>query len=99
MQVIWTQRALLHLAAIRSFIEQDKPEAARRVAERIILACEHLAAHPNQGRPGRKAGTRELIIPNTPFILPYRIRGNSLTILAVLHGSPDLPSLFPLRRS
>ncbi len=87
MQVIWTQRAIRDLAAIQSFIERDKPEAARQVAGRIILASEHLAAHPNRGRPGRKAGTRELVILNTPFILPYRIRGNNLTILAVLHGA------------
>lgn len=87
MQIVWTQTAIRHLAATRSFIARDKPEAARRVAERIIIACEHLAAHPNQGRPGRKAGTRELVIPNTPFILPYRIRGKSLLILAVLHGA------------
>ncbi len=87
MQVVWTKKAVLHLAAIRSFIEQDKPEAARRIAGRIILASENLAAHPGLGRPGRKAGTRELVIPNTPFILPYRIRSKSLAILAVLHGA------------
>ena len=81
------EKAIRHLMAIRSYIERDKPEAARRVAERILAASEHLAIHPNKGRPGRKAGTRELIIINTPFILPYRIQAGTLTILAVLHGA------------
>ena len=86
-QVIWTQRTLRHLAEIRSYVERDKPEAARRLAERIVAASEHLAIHPYIGRPGRKAGTREFVIPNTPYIIPYRAHGESLTILAVLHGA------------
>jgi toxin ParE1/3/4 len=86
-QVIWTQRAIRHLVDIRSYIERDKPEAARRVAERLILASEYLAVHPHKGRPGRKAGTRELIIPNTPYILPYRVHEETLTILSVLHAA------------
>jgi plasmid stabilization system protein ParE len=34
MQVIWSATAVAQLAEIRSFIEQDKPEAARGVATR-----------------------------------------------------------------
>ncbi len=39
------------------------------------------------GRLGRVSGTRELVIPETPFILPYRIQDNRIEILAVLHGA------------
>ena len=87
MQVVWTQKAIRHLAGIRSYIERDKLEAARQVAERIILASEYLAIHPNKGHPGRKAGTRELVILNTPYILPYKVQGDTLTVLAVFHGA------------
>lgn len=87
MEVIWTQKAIQYLISIRSYIAKDKPEAARQVAARIVEAAESLARHSHLGRAGRKAGTRELPIANTPFILPYRIRGETLTILAVLHGA------------
>jgi toxin ParE1/3/4 len=39
------------------------------------------------GRLGRVPGTRELVIPETPFILPYRIQRDSIEILAVIHGA------------
>jgi hypothetical protein len=28
------------------------------------------------GRPGRVSGTRELVIPKTSFIVPYRLQRN-----------------------
>jgi plasmid stabilization system protein ParE len=32
-----------------------------------------LSAQPRLGRPGRIAGTRELVIVGTPYIVPYRV--------------------------
>ncbi|MGD1104828.1 MAG: type II toxin-antitoxin system RelE/ParE family toxin [Terriglobia bacterium] len=87
MQIVWTETALRHLAAIQAYIEQDKPQAARDVAQAICRAVAYLAAHPHLGRPGRKPGTRELIIPGTPYLVPYQVQGDRLTIVAVLHGA------------
>jgi toxin ParE1/3/4 len=87
MRIVWTQKALLHLAEIQTYIEQDKPEAARRVADAIRKTVAYLAKHPYLGRPGRKAGTRELVIADTPYIVPYQVRGDRRNILAVLHGA------------
>jgi plasmid stabilization system protein ParE len=39
------------------------------------------------GRPGRVPGTRELIIPDTPFIAAYAIEKARIVILAVYHGA------------
>jgi toxin ParE1/3/4 len=50
---------------------------------------------PHRGRPGRWPGTRELVIPRTPYIVPYRVRGDFIEILRVFHGArrwPDEPS-------
>ena len=41
------------------------------------------------GRTGWKDGTRELVIPNTSYIVVYRIVEKSVEILAVLHGARD----------
>ena len=41
------------------------------------------------GRTGRIAGTRELVIPGLPYIAPYRIKGNVIEILGMLHGARE----------
>lgn len=87
MQIVWTRKALQHLGAIRAYIERDKPEAARAVAAAIRETVSYLAQHPHLGRPGRKAGTRELVIAGTPYIVPYQVRDDRLILLAVLHGA------------
>jgi hypothetical protein len=44
-----------------------------------------LPDNPEIGRAGRVAGTRELVIPKTPFIVPYRVNGHLLEILRIYH--------------
>jgi len=61
---------------------------------RIEQAVTQLGDHPNLGRAGRVAGTRELIVADTPFIVPYRVHEGSLEILAVFHGSRKWPEEF-----
>jgi toxin ParE1/3/4 len=87
MRIVWSPSAIAQLAEIRAYIEQDKPEAAREVARRIIAAADRLSANPRLGRPGRHPRTRELIIPGTPYLLPYRIQGQQIKILAVFHAA------------
>ena len=91
MPVIWSPTAVAQLAEIRSFIEQDKPEAARGVAARIVAAADQLASSPHIGRQGRTPQTRELVIAGTPYILPYRIQGDRIRILAVFHAPRQWP--------
>ena len=44
------------------------------------------------GRPGRVLGTRELVVPGTPYIIPYRARGEYLDLLAIFHGHQKWPT-------
>lgn len=53
-----------------------------------------LTSHPHIGRPGRAPETRELVVTNTPCIVPYRVRGHVAQILAVLHGARRWPDSF-----
>jgi len=64
---------------------------AERLAARILAAVEGLRAFPERGRPGRVPGTRELVIPGTPFLVPYRLVARRVEILAVLHGARAWP--------
>ena len=52
-----------------------------------------LSEYPKIGRRGRAAGTRELVIARTPFIVVYRVRQKPerVEIIRVLHGAQKWP--------
>jgi toxin ParE1/3/4 len=89
--IVWSPRAIEHLVHLRSPIAQDNPKAANRIAAVLLEAVERLAELPNLGRPGRIAGTRELVVPDTPYVIPCRLRGDRLEVMAVFHGRQKWP--------
>ena len=91
MTVVWCRRAVRHLIHLRQHIAQDSPTAAASVAQRILDCVDLLSEHPAIGRPGRVAGTRELVVPQTPYVIPYRVRGATLAIIAVFHQRQRWP--------
>jgi toxin ParE1/3/4 len=91
MEIRWLDDALADLTEIYSYIATDDPRAARRVVARIQAAIRLLAELPHRGRPGRWPGTRELIIPGTPYLVPYRVKGDLIEILRVFHGARRWP--------
>ena len=94
MTPIWSPEAIEDLAALRAYIEQDDRAAAQRVALHIIRNVETLlSSNPEMERPGRVPGTRELVIPKTPFIVPYRLVGTTIQILRVYHGRRRWPEV------
>lgn len=92
MRVRWLARALVNLQAEAAYIARDNPAAAVRVVQTINDTVDLLQRHPALGRPGRVAGTRELVIPGTPYIVPYRVRADEVQILRVFHGARKWPS-------
>lgn len=90
--VRWTTRASKRLDQIGTYISADDEDAAERVILRIVSSIELLAQMPFMGRPGRCKGTRELILPDLPYIIPYRIIGEELHILAVMHMAQRWPA-------
>ena len=94
MEIKWVRLALDDLDAAGEFIARENPKAAGRVLKRIWDAVQLLAEHPDAGRPGRVPGTRELVIADTLFIIPYRIVEKTVQILRVLHGKRQWPGRF-----
>ena len=94
MRVKWLRSALRNLEEISAFITRDDPEAAERVIRKIVNAVHMLPEHVSIGRPGKVPGTRELIVPDTPYIVPYRVRGGVVQILRVIHGARRWPTSF-----
>lgn len=96
MRVRWLRAARLNLDRICASIAQDDPQAASRVIQQIVDRVDDLAAGPNldTSRPGRIAGTRELVIPPS-YVIPFRVKGGGLQAIRVFHTRPRLPDKLP----
>jgi toxin ParE1/3/4 len=90
----WSTPATQQLAAARDYIAADDEAAATETANHIWDSVDILARHPFAGRNGRVAGTRELVISGTPFIVAYRIEKREVRILAVFHSAREWPEEF-----
>jgi plasmid stabilization system protein ParE len=91
MRVRWLRKALRNLDDEATYIAADDTAAARLVVKRILDAVAMLAEQPGLGRPGRVPGTRELIVAKTRYLVPYRVRGETVEVLRVFHTSRRLP--------
>jgi toxin ParE1/3/4 len=91
MNIAWTRRAVRNLHHVRNFIRLDNPAASERVGARIEAAAANLARFPESGRIGEVPGTRELVLPALPYLIVYRVSGDSVQILRVLHEKQKWP--------
>lgn len=91
MNTRWSSKAIHHLDKIFQYIAADNEEAAHRMMQRIGSAIVRAAQMPYSARAGLTAGTRELVVPGAPYIIVYRIREETIHILAVWHGAQKRP--------
>lgn len=94
MRIRWQDDAIADLRELHAYIARDNPQAAVRIAKRIKEAAAALREQPAMGRPGRVPDTRELVITGTRYIVAYRVIGDALIILRVLHGARRWPGQF-----
>jgi toxin ParE1/3/4 len=79
------------LTEIAEFISQDNVQAAHKVLTRIEHVLDLLMQRPFLGPPvtkPKRAGLRKMTV--VPYILFYRVSGDDLQLLRVLHSSRDL---------
>jgi addiction module RelE/StbE family toxin len=95
MKINWQTLALQDLAAIYEYISIDTESAALMVTATIMeLAQSQLPFFPRSGRVGRIAGTRELVVSKTPYIVVYEIIDEQINVLSILHTSQKWPKGF-----
>ncbi|MGO8758192.1 MAG: type II toxin-antitoxin system RelE/ParE family toxin [Terracidiphilus sp.] len=94
MKLRWTLPAVDRLREVFESIAADNPAAALRTVERIRNAIRQAARIPYAGRIGRGPGTREIVVPGTSYLVAYRVRADTIHVLAVLHGARKWPELF-----
>ena len=92
MRLIWTDLAVKDLEELRVYVEVDNPRAARATVLRILSTLKRLPKHPRLGRPGRVEGSRELVVPALSYLVAYRLHGEDITVLRVLHTSRQWPT-------
>ena len=87
LEIVWSALARARLREVRAYVARDKPEAAERLAMRIVAMVEALRNHPYLGRVGAEPGIRELWIGNTPYIVLHRVQGQRVVISTIWHGA------------
>jgi plasmid stabilization system protein ParE len=81
--------ALPNVGRIVLFVAADNRVAANRVGSESVLAGDGPALIPHRGLPGRKAGTRELVVMSS-YIIVYRVPGqDNVPVLRVWHAARD----------
>jgi plasmid stabilization system protein ParE len=85
LEIIWTTLARARLQEIRAFVAADKPDAAERLAIRIVTLIEALRDNPHLGRVSVEPGLRELIVGGSPYIVLYRIQKRRIVITTIWH--------------
>ena len=86
----WREAARADLLAIVDYISDDNPEAAQQLKDDIEAKVAKLTEHPKLYRPGRVAGTREMVVRKN-YVVVYAEDARAVSILRVLHASQQWP--------
>ena len=87
----WTFDAIRDAQQAWDYIAADNEMAANRIVDTVEKSAQMLDRFPRIGRMGIEKGTRELVVPRTPYKLVYRIRDEGIEILRVIHGKRAWP--------
>jgi toxin ParE1/3/4 len=94
-EIKWTPLAETEASEIHRYIATDSVGAVDRQLDLVLDSIQGLPLFPQKGRTGRVHGTRELVVPGTPYIVVYRLKADGIQILSILHGARRWPSRFP----
>lgn len=90
----WSLTAEEDLQAIEDFIAKDSVLHAVNFVDRLINAAEQLTHSPKVGRvvpEFNRDDLREILV--RAYRIVYQLRGETVTVLRVVHGARDLASL------
>ena len=88
MRIRWTDSAVHDFTHICDYINEHSSGAtARKVALAVHRSIELLLEFPELGRTGRKPDTRELVLGGLPYIVIYRVNGDAIEVVRILHGA------------
>ena len=91
MQLRWTKEAAADLEHIADYLFEHVPDRAVELVRAVYDAPTLLLEFPHRGRPGKKVGTRELVISPLPYLVVYTVTGDVVFVVRVLHGAQQWP--------
>lgn len=94
MNILWSPESISDLKNLYQYSLIENPHSAHMIYNRVIEQVEILTHSPHIGRAGRVPGTRELIISDTKYIIPYRVVNGTLQILRIYYSSRKWPEKF-----
>ena len=95
MRLRWTVPARMDLRRIDAWlVMQATPEVAERTLSAIAERASFLVDFPRGGRPIGSLDCRVLRVHGTPYLIAYRIEGELVDVLRIVHEREDwrLPS-------
>lgn len=96
-RVVFRPAAEADLLSIALSIADHSADRAFRVVARLRQRCDILKRHPEAGRPRSELGEGLRSLSERPYVLIYRLIGDDVEIVAVLHGARDLPAALAAR--
>lgn len=82
------------MRAIAAYLRERNPAASKAQVARIRDSIRRLRILPSSGRLGRVEGTFELVVPDTRYIVVYRLIGQVVEVVAVRHTARQWPQSF-----
>jgi len=95
MRLRWTASAVRDLERITDYLFDETPQHAPRLVRSLYKSATALKTFPNRGRPGKKQGTRELVIPSLPYIVVYQVSKDTVYIARISARSTAMARLIP----
>jgi addiction module RelE/StbE family toxin len=87
----WSPQSIEDRKQIYAFIAEHDRRAADEMDELFKRQASLLESFSEMGKPGRVAGTRELVV-HKHYVLVYACAGDTVAILTVLHTSRQYPA-------
>jgi toxin ParE1/3/4 len=91
MKILWTPAAADDLERIADYLLEKNPAVATDIVRRIYSALDPLKKFKDIGRPGRKKGTRELVVSSLPYVIIYEVVEQVVRVTRILHGAQRWP--------
>ena len=94
MKPVWLATARRSRASRIAYVAERNPQAALDMANGIRASTDQLTNHARIGRPGRVPGTRELVVPRTPYIVIYDVEDDTVRVIHVMHTAKRWPPTY-----
>ncbi len=72
---------------ITDYLLEHASLRAERIVRKLYDVADGLLTSPSTGRPGKKEGTRQLVLSPLPCIVVYRIADDVIHIVRILPGA------------